>query len=169
MTDEEKLFAALREARFVPLVSDQELERRSRQVARRIRKESRREWFSGIHRWWLAVIAGCVLVVAGVGAAGAGLLHRMPEQQDVVWCYRWVPKDLTDEKARSRVALLSSELTTAQVALDLCYSNGDGTMRPIPDVVSQCVLDDGNVAVIPLARCSDIGLPASDLKPATTN
>ena len=169
MTDEEDVFMALREVRFVQLVSDEELRQRSRQVAHRILREVRRERISGIRHWWVALFAGCALLLAGVGAAGAGLLHRMPEQQDVIWCYHWVPDDLTDENARSRVAYLSEDLTTAQIALDLCYSNGDGTMRAIPDPVSQCVLDDGNVAVIPIARCSDIGLPTSDLTPVTTN
>ena len=167
MTHDDELFAPLRDVRFVQLVSDRELEQRAGHVTRRIRRESRRAWVSGLHRWWVALIAGCALVVAGVGAAGAGLLHRQPEHQDVVWCYHWVPDDLTDENARSRVAYLSEDLTTAQLAIDLCYSNGDGTMRPVPDPLSQCVLDDGNVAVIPIARCSDVGLPESDLKPAT--
>jgi hypothetical protein len=166
VSDDDDLFAALQGTRLVNLVSEAELEQRAEGVARRIRREARRERMAGLRRWWVAVVAGTGLAVAGVGAVGANLLHREPDQQDLVWCYRWVPEDLTDEAARFGVLLIDEDTTTARWALDACYSNGDGTTGTIPDPVSQCVLADGNVAVIPIRKCSDLGLPESDVKQA---
>ena len=108
---------------------------------------------------------------AGRGRGGhRGLLHREPAQQDLVWCYTRVPEDLTDDTARFGVLWVEpGGPSTAQQAIDLCYSNGDGTMKPIPDPVSQCVLPDGALAVLPIAKCTDIGLPESSLEPLTDN
>lgn len=164
MTDDE-LFGALTSATFVPLVDDAELDRRARHTARRIRRESRRELAGSIRRWWVALVTGVVLLVAGVGAATGGLLRREPVQQDLVWCYRWVPDDLTDETARFGVLWVEPDgPRTARLALDLCYSNGDGTTAPIPDPVSICVLTNGDTAVLPIGKCADIGLPESSLE-----
>jgi hypothetical protein len=165
---EDELFDALRSAHFTEIVEDRELARRSRTTARRIRQLERRDRWRERRRWWLALVAGCAVVFAGVGVADGGLLHDEPVQQEVVWCYRYVPEDLTDDSARFGLALLGSEETTAQNALDLCYSNGDGTMAQIPDPVSQCILHDGSVAVIPIARCVDLGLPESEVRQPTS-
>ena len=168
MTDDE-LFDALTNATVVTLVDERELDRRARRTARRIAREARREQVAGIRRWWLALIAGIAVLLAGVGAATGGLLHREPAQQDLVWCYTRVPTDLTDDTARFGVLWVEPVgPSTAQQAIDLCYSNGDGTMKPIPDPVSQCVLPDGNVAVIPITRCAELGLPESDVRQPTT-
>ena len=81
-----------------------------------------------------------------------------------------MPTDLTDDTARFGVLWVEpGGPSTAQQAIDLCYSNGDGTMKPIPDPVSQCVLPDGALAVLPIAKCTDIGLPESSLEPLTDN
>lgn len=171
MNREDELFTALKSMHFTEIVDDRELARRSRTTAHRIRQQNRRDRWQERRRLWLALIGGCVVLVGGVGAASAGLLHRQPEHQDLVWCYQYVPQDLTDDNARTGVLFLDSEQTTAQNALDLCYGNPDGTMGQIPDPVSQCVLPDGNVAVFPIARCVDIGLPESDVQqhPPTTD
>ena len=79
MTDDE-LFDALTGATMVTLVDERELDRRARHTARRIRREARREQVAGIHRWWVALVAGIALLLAGVGAATGGLLHREPAQ-----------------------------------------------------------------------------------------
>ena len=168
MTDDE-LFGALASATFVPLVDDAELDRRARHTARRIRRESRRELAGSIRRWWVALVTGVVLLVAGVGAATGGLLRREPVQQDLVWCYTRVPDDLTDDTARAgHLFLASDEPRSAQRALDLCYSNADSTRDtvpiPIPDPVSICVLTNGDTAVLPIGKCADIGLPESSLE-----
>lgn len=169
MTDDE-LFNALTGATMVTLVGERELDRRARHTARRIAREARREQVAGIRRWWVALVAGIAVLLAGVGAATGGLLHREPAQQDLVWCYTRVPTDLTDERARFGVLWVEpGGPSTAQQAVDLCYSNGDGTMKPIPDPVSQCVLPDGALAVLPIAKCTDIGLPESSLEPLTDN
>ena len=169
MTDDE-LFDALTRATMTTLVDERELDQRARQTARRIRREARREQIAGARRWWLALIAGIAVLLAGVGAATGGLLHREPAQQDLVWCYTRVPTDLTDDTARFGVLWVEpGGPSTAQQAVDLCYSNGDGTMKPIPDPVSQCVLPDGALAVLPIAKCTDLGLPESSLEPLTDN
>lgn len=164
MNREDELFAALQLAHFTEIVDDRELAHRSRTTAHRIRQHNRRDrWQERRHRW-LALIGGVAVLFGGVGAASAGLLHREPDHQDMVWCYRYLPADLTDDNARFGVLFLDSEQTTAQNALDLCYGNADGSMGAIPDPVSQCVLPDGNVGVIPIARCVDLGLPESDVR-----
>lgn len=169
MTDYEP-FDALTGATLVAFVDERELDQRARQTARRIRREARREQIAGARRWWLALIAGIAVLLAGVGAATGGLLHREPAQQDLVWCYTRVPTDLTDERARFGVLWVEpGGPSTAQQAVDLCYSNGDGTMKPIPDPVSQCVLPDGALAVLPIATCTDLGLPESSLEPLPDN
>jgi cytochrome c-type biogenesis protein CcmH/NrfG len=68
MTDDE-LFHALARATLVTLVDERELDRRARHTARRIRREARREQVAGARRWWVALIAGIALLLAGVGAA----------------------------------------------------------------------------------------------------
>lgn len=168
MNHDDDLFAALQSAEFAELVDARELARRARTTRRRIRRQYRRELWQERRRWWLALIAGMAVLIAGVGAASAGLLHREPEHQDLVWCYRYVPDDLTDYNARTAVLFIDADQTTAQNALDLCYGNPDGTMGAIPDPVSQCVLPDGNVAVIPITRCAELGLPESDVRQPTT-
>lgn len=164
MSHEDDLFAALAGATFVELVSDEERDRRARQVRRRIRWAARRERVAAIRRWWLALFAGVVLVIAGVGAAGAGLLHRQPDWQQLVWCYTRVPENINDDTARFALTYIGEGPTSAQQALDLCYSNPDGTMQPIPDQVSQCIVSDGYLAVIPVGKCADIGLPESEVQ-----
>lgn len=168
MNHEDDLFAALQSAQFPELVDDRELSRRARSTRRRIRRLHRREVWTERRRWWLALIGGMAVLIAGVGAASAGLLHREPDYQDLVWCYQYVPDDLTDPHARSGVLFIDAEQTTARNALDLCFGNPDGTMGAIPDPVSQCVLPDGNVGVIPIRRCADLGLPESDVRQPTT-
>ena len=77
MTDDE-LFDALTGATMVTLVDERELDRRARHTARRIAREARREQVAGARRWWVALIAGIALLLAGVGAATGGCCTASP-------------------------------------------------------------------------------------------
>ncbi len=168
MDSDDELFAALQSADFTEIVDDRELARRSHTNSRRIGQLNRRDRWQERRQGWLALIGGFVVLFGGAGAASAGLLHGQPDQQDLVWCYRYVPQDLTDDAARSGVLFIDSGQTTARKAVDLCYGNTDGTIAAIPNPVSQCVLPDGDVGVLPIAHCADVGLPESDVRQRPT-